>query len=85
VRIPGEKLLEMPTFSKFYDAVVRAGGPHPLRFCENKTMFSRADGERALSCVGNRLEQGVALIYVDFLALFSPFSRQYHEIYEFTA
>ncbi len=85
MRIPGEKLLKMLTFSKFYDTVVRANGPHPIRFCENKTVFSRADDEMASYCVGNRLEQGMALICVYFLVLFSHFSRQYHEIYEFTA
>ncbi|OYW78896.1 MAG: hypothetical protein B7Z26_09005 [Asticcacaulis sp. 32-58-5] len=63
------KCLHFQNFTTLYS--VQAG--HILRTAKGRHPASEIDLNRA------------ALIEVDFLALFSPFCRQYHEIYKFTA
>jgi hypothetical protein len=63
----------MPTFSRFFDAIVRANGPHPL------------DGEMASSCGVDGLGRRLTTAGVHLLALFCHFCRHDEYIYEFTA
>jgi len=62
----------MLTFSRFFDAVVRANGRH------------RSDGEMASSCGVDALGLRLTTAGAHLLALFRHFRRHDEYIYEFT-